>query len=118
MDTLAAHRDARFAAACIERGVRLIYLPPYSPDLNPIERRLQSQELYREPGSRLRVPRFAHPHPHQIQENLETRSATTLLAALNSSIDKNNFATMGAQPAPAASASEDMSLATWHSDRK
>jgi len=37
LDNLAAHRDAavqeRFAAA----GVELAYLPPYSPDLNPIE---------------------------------------------------------------------------------
>jgi transposase len=22
---------------CIEAGVKLVYLPPYSPDLNPIE---------------------------------------------------------------------------------
>jgi transposase len=37
MDNLAAHHDRRVAPACRRRGVRLLYLPPYSPDLNPIE---------------------------------------------------------------------------------
>jgi transposase len=37
MDNLSAHHDARIAAACQLRSVRLIYLPPYSPDFNPIE---------------------------------------------------------------------------------
>jgi transposase len=37
MDNLPAHHDPRVAAACARRGVRLLYQPPYSPDLNPIE---------------------------------------------------------------------------------
>jgi transposase len=37
MDNLSAHHDARVVPACAARGVRVIYLPPYSPDLNPIE---------------------------------------------------------------------------------
>jgi transposase len=37
LDNLRAHHDPRVAAACAKRGVRLLYLPPYSPDLNPIE---------------------------------------------------------------------------------
>jgi transposase len=37
LDNLSAHHDPRVAAACAARGVRLLYLPPYSPDLNPIE---------------------------------------------------------------------------------
>lgn len=37
MDNLPAHHDRRVRAACAARGVRVIYLPPYSPDLNPIE---------------------------------------------------------------------------------
>lgn len=37
LDNLRAHHDARVAPACAHRGIRLLYLPPYSPDLNPIE---------------------------------------------------------------------------------
>lgn len=37
MDNLRAHHDPRVAALCRRYGVRLKYLPPYSPDLNPIE---------------------------------------------------------------------------------
>jgi len=31
MDNLAAHHDRRVAPACEARGIRIIYLPPYSP---------------------------------------------------------------------------------------
>jgi len=37
MDNLAAHRDPRVAELCALFGVRVLYLPPYSPDFNPIE---------------------------------------------------------------------------------
>lgn len=37
MDNLSAHHNARVRPACEARGVRVLYLPPYSPDLNPIE---------------------------------------------------------------------------------
>jgi transposase len=37
MDTLTAHKVAGVAAACAAVGVRQLYLPPYSPDLSPIE---------------------------------------------------------------------------------
>lgn len=37
MDNLRAHHDRRVAPACRRHGVRVVYLPPYSPDLNPIE---------------------------------------------------------------------------------
>ena len=38
MDNLGAHKVAGVAAAIEARGARVEYLPPYSPDLNPIER--------------------------------------------------------------------------------
>lgn len=38
MDNLSAHKAAAVRALIESRGARLIYLPPYSPDLNPIER--------------------------------------------------------------------------------
>ena len=37
MDNLRAHKDPRVVPLCAEQGVRVLYLPPYSPDLNPIE---------------------------------------------------------------------------------
>ena len=37
MDNLKAHKGAGVAAACAAAGVRLLYLPPYSPDFSPIE---------------------------------------------------------------------------------
>jgi transposase len=38
MDNLSAHKVAGVRETLEARGARLIYLPPYSPDLNPIER--------------------------------------------------------------------------------
>jgi transposase len=37
MDNLAAHKVAGIEAAIALAGASLLYLPPYSPDLNPIE---------------------------------------------------------------------------------
>jgi transposase len=37
MDNLSAHKGERVRELIEERGCELIYLPPYSPDLNPIE---------------------------------------------------------------------------------
>jgi transposase len=37
LDNARAHKDARVAAILKARGARLVFLPPYSPDFNPIE---------------------------------------------------------------------------------
>ena len=37
MDNLPAHKVAGIAEAIQSKGARLLYLPPYSPDLSPIE---------------------------------------------------------------------------------
>jgi transposase len=37
LDNLAVHKSARAAACLRERGAWFLFLPPYSPDLNPIE---------------------------------------------------------------------------------
>jgi transposase len=37
MDNLAAHKSPKAEAAIRERGAWVLFLPPYSPDLNPIE---------------------------------------------------------------------------------
>jgi transposase len=40
MDNLGAHRPKRIRKLIEKKGCELIYLPPYSPDLNPIEEAL------------------------------------------------------------------------------
>ena len=37
VDNLSAHKGERVRELIEERGCELLYLPPYSPDLNPIE---------------------------------------------------------------------------------
>lgn len=37
MDNAFLHRTDEIEQACARAGVKLIYLPPYSPDKNPIE---------------------------------------------------------------------------------
>ncbi|OQE62925.1 hypothetical protein PENNAL_c0256G04169 [Penicillium nalgiovense] len=37
MDNASFHHSDRIEQMCSEAGVKLVYLPPYSPDLNPIE---------------------------------------------------------------------------------
>ncbi len=37
LDNLSAHKDGRVKELVEARGCELVYLPPYSPDFNPIE---------------------------------------------------------------------------------
>jgi transposase len=37
MDNAKIHRGGRIAQLCRDAGVKLIYLPPYCPELNPIK---------------------------------------------------------------------------------
>lgn len=37
MDNASFHRSEEMEQMCAEAGVELVYLPPYSPDFNPIE---------------------------------------------------------------------------------
>ncbi len=46
MDNLSAHKIAGVRQAIEERGARLLYLPPYSPDLNPIEKCCEDKNLF------------------------------------------------------------------------
>jgi hypothetical protein len=48
MDNLAAHKGERVRELLEARGCELLYLPPYSPNLNPIEEALRPPGL---PGS-------------------------------------------------------------------
>ena len=63
MDNLSAHKGERVREMIEGHGCELIYLPPYSPDLNPIERKhspnskVAQRSLARGNGSE---PRGAH----------------------------------------------------------
>ena len=53
MDNLGAHRPKRVRELIEARGCTLLYLPPYSPDLNPIEEALSKvKHLLRKIGAR------------------------------------------------------------------
>jgi hypothetical protein len=55
MDNLGAHRPKRIRHLIESRGCELIYLPPYSPDLNPI------QEAF----GKIKAPTQEDRRPHQ-----------------------------------------------------
>jgi transposase len=38
MDNLSSHKVSRVSELIASRGAEVLYLPPYSPDLNPIEK--------------------------------------------------------------------------------
>ena len=65
MDNATAHHAPQVATLCKAAGVRLLYLPPYSPDFNPIEPgwALQKQHVRkhapRDPRALRRVARRA-----------------------------------------------------------
>jgi transposase len=53
MDNLSSHKGPRVRELIEERGCELIYLPPYSPDLNPIEEAFAKlKALLRRAGAR------------------------------------------------------------------
>jgi transposase len=55
MDNLAVHKGKRVGELIEERDCELLYLPPYSPDLNPIEEAFSKiKRLLRQIGARTR----------------------------------------------------------------
>jgi len=55
LDGLGAHRTQRVRDLIEERGADLLFLPPYSPDLNPIEEAFSKiKHLVRKAGARTR----------------------------------------------------------------
>jgi transposase len=53
MDNLSAHKGCQVRAAIEAAGARLLYLPPYSPDFNPIENAFAKlKALLRKAGER------------------------------------------------------------------
>ena len=45
MDNLSSHKGPAVCQAIAAAGARLLYLPPYSPDFNPIENATQTHLL-------------------------------------------------------------------------
>ena len=76
LDNLSAHKDPRVKHWCRRFGVRLIFLPPYSHDFNPIERGWGLQKQYvrkhapRTPATLVRVARRARHRvtPHHCRQ--------------------------------------------------
>jgi transposase len=62
IDNASFHRPKRVAQLCLDAGVKLVYLPPYSPDLNPIE------EYF------FVLKAFIRKHWREYEENLEQGS--------------------------------------------
>src|SRR5215208_6269311 len=53
IDNLSAHKGGRVRELVEERGCEVLFLPPYSPDLNPIEEAFAKlKELLRRAGAR------------------------------------------------------------------
>ena len=52
MDNLSSHKGSRVRELVEERGCQILYLPPYLPDLNPIEEAFSklSRHCCAEPG--------------------------------------------------------------------
>src|SRR5262249_34979908 len=59
LDNLAAHKSSQLVAICASRGVSVLFLPPYSPDLNPIEAGWALQKQF--------VRRHAPRHPDALR---------------------------------------------------
>lgn len=57
MDNASFHRSEKIGQMCLDKGVKLVYLPPYSPDLNPVE------EFFAE------LKAFIRRHWHSYDEN-------------------------------------------------
>ena len=55
MDNLSSHKGSRVRELIEKRGCELLYLPPYSPDFNPIEEAFAKlKTLLRKAGARTR----------------------------------------------------------------
>ena len=73
MDNLPAHKVTGVRLAIEQAGATLLYLPPYSPDFNPIEmafsklkailRQAAARTIERSMGRHRSIPRRIHSHP-------------------------------------------------------
>ena len=78
MDNLPSHKISGVREAIERAGARLLFLPPYSPDFNPIEMAFSKlKALLRKPQperSTTSGPRWPNASPHSRLANAETTS--------------------------------------------
>ena len=100
MDNLASHKVAGVREAIEAAGAELRYLPPYSPDFNPIEQFFAKlKALLRKAAARTveaRSQRLLKSSPRSDRKNAQTTSPTKAIAtnhesALNLRIDRMPF---------------------------
>ena len=64
MDNLASHKNATVRKAIRNAGAHLLFLPPYSPDLNPIEQVFAKlKHLLRDAAERTTETTWPYRHP-------------------------------------------------------
>ena len=119
LDNLSSHKNEQAARLIAAAGARILFLPPYSPDLNPIEMAFAKfKELLRQAQARtvdaLWEPHRSHPqtlHPRgmrqlcpslRIQSALITTRSSRRLDGVHAALVANKFAdrtvSMSAQP--------------------
>ena len=74
LDNLPAHKVAGLAELVEVRGARLLYLPPYSPNSNPIERAFSKLKIWL---------RTAHARTREALESVMQRAAQHLAGSTN-----------------------------------
>ena len=79
MDNARVHHGGRVAELCAASEVLLIYLPPYSPDLNPIEKVFS---VLKSQLKRHRVLTGTDEDPELIKDFLPTFITPTLMRSL------------------------------------
>ena len=95
MDNLSSHKRPAVRAAIRARGARLLFLPPYSPDLNPIEQVFAKALLSLSKGSSTCCARRPNEHTKQpgdasdhcstpsLRKNAPTTSSTPVMRQYN-----------------------------------
>ena len=83
MDNLPAHKPARVRELIEERGCKLIYLPAYSPDLNPIEEAFSKvKDMLRRAGARTKEALLGYWAKRFRQSAPETLEVTSSMPAI------------------------------------
>ena len=89
MDNLPAHKAAGVREAIEVRGATLRYLPPYSPDLNPIEMPFSKLKAYLRNAAERTIPRLRR-KIGLFARNLTAREARNYFKACGrAEIDRN-----------------------------
>ncbi len=78
MDNLSSHKGPRVEQLIKAAGAELRYLPPYSPDMNPIEKAYSKLKAFLRKMNRRRPP----DRPRRLRRDLQTCGMRQLLQGL------------------------------------